>query len=158
MIKLMAKKLGIAELSREELKKYCSTNKLDFDDAKPWGAYFNTLESGPCDCVVDDKKYQAFGLKEKVMFVLPGHLLSLQTHKFRSEIWQALTEGVCLMLGPSIDKISKICIPKGAEIEIPKGWFHQLLNDSSHEIAVFEKQIGICFEEDIERHNDPYNR
>jgi hypothetical protein len=158
MLSLIAQKLGIEVISRETLKKYSQDNGLDFNENKPWGAYFNLHEESACLVEINDKEYPAFNFKEKVIMVNSGHLLSLHTHTLHSEVLKALTDGVCLNLGPNIDKLEKIHLPKGAEIVIEKGFFHQLLNDSNHEIIVFEKQEGICAEEDIIRYNDPYKQ
>lgn len=145
-------------LNKKKLKKQALEKGLDYNENKPWGCYYNIKEENFREIERKGKKHNAPSLKEKVIFVNSGFELSVQTHKQRDETWKALTNGVTLMLGSTLNNMKEITLKKGEKVFVPKNYFHQLFNKNNNEIAVWERQTGICFEEDIERFNDPYGR
>lgn len=141
------------------LKENCINKGLDYNENKPWGSYYNLDESS------DTKTIEAKGKtltvpvqKEKLIFVNSGAELSIQKHEYRSEIWKALTNGVKLKLGSAPDNMQIVELAKDEEVNIAIAQWHQLFNDSEHEIIVHEIQQGACDEDDIERYNDKYGR
>lgn len=109
--------------------------------ARPWGFYKTT--------VLNDM-YQV-----KVIYVMPGQALSLQSHERREEYWLVVSgEGKI-----QIDNSMQLALP-GANYFIPKGCKHRLINTSEDEVLILtEVQLGDYFgEDDIFRYEDNYNR
>ena len=107
---------------------------------KPWGSY-KTFEK--------DK-----GFLVKRITIAPGELLSLQSHKHRSEHW-LVASGVatveCNGEKSYLNQFESISIPQGAK--------HRLSNESKEFLQVVEVQFGeILSEDDITRYIDKYQR
>ncbi len=107
---------------------------------RPWGSY-TVLEDG-------------LNYKVKSIVVKPMKRLSLQKHKFRSEVW-TVVKGVATV---TIDEktydlnINESCF-------IPQGSVHRLTNQTSNDIEIIEIQTGQSFDEsDIVRLQDDFNR
>ena len=108
---------------------------------RPWGFYKTT--------VLNDM-YQS-----KVIYVMPGQALSLQSHKRREEYWQIVKGTGTIQIGESVHAVYP-----GASFFIPKGCKHRMTNTSTDETLIFtEVQLGDYFgEDDIQRYEDIYNR
>jgi cytidyltransferase-like protein len=107
---------------------------------KPWGSY-KTFEK--------DK-----GFLVKRITIAPGELLSLQSHKHRSEHWLVVS-GVatveCNGEKSYLNQFESISIPQGAK--------HRLSNESKEFLQVVEVQFGRHLSEtDITRYEDKYQR
>lgn len=109
--------------------------------SRPWGFYKTTI--------LNDL------FQSKVINILPGQSLSLQSHHRREEYWIVVNgEGVAT-IGSSEKPVSP-----GVSLFIPKDCKHRLVNTSTTEpIIIIEVQIGDYFgEDDIVRYADSYNR
>ena len=107
---------------------------------KPWGS-FEILRSG--------KKFLV-----KKIFVKPGGVLSLQSHKYRSEHW-IVAEGEAEV---TIDKkVSNL--KENENIFIPKGAIHRMANRKDRDLVIIEMWYGDHLDEnDIKRYEDIYER
>ena len=107
---------------------------------KPWGSY-KTFEK--------DK-----GFLVKRITIAPGELLSLQSHKHRSEHW-LVTSGVATVECDG----EKCYLNQFESISIPQGAKHRLSNESKEFLQVIEVQFGKHLSEtDITRYEDKYQR
>ncbi|HOO50578.1 MAG TPA: phosphomannose isomerase type II C-terminal cupin domain [Alphaproteobacteria bacterium] len=112
-------------------------------DARPWGTYEVT------DVGTSDKGEFC----EKLIIVSPANILSLQSHDMREETWRVVEGTLTVILNERV-----ITLQSGEEIFIPKGSIHAMANLSDAPCHVFERQEGICREEDIHRYMDMYGR
>ncbi len=109
-------------------------------DHRPWGS-FTILEEGS-------------GYKIKRIVVNPGHKLSLQRHRKRSEHWIVI-EGTARI---TCDDKETILQPNQSTF-IPAGAKHRLENQGSTPLMIIEVQTGSYLgEDDIERFEDVYGR
>jgi mannose-6-phosphate isomerase-like protein (cupin superfamily) len=108
-------------------------------DHRPWGSYEVVATSREFD------KEQV----EKVITILPKKVLSLQSHKGRSERWTAAKGSFAAVLDSKI-----VIVLEGDSIDVPVGMLHALASLGSPEIQVHEVQTGVCREGDIERYAD----
>jgi mannose-6-phosphate isomerase len=109
-------------------------------DRRPWG-YFIVLS--------DEADH-----KVKRIVVLPGHRLSLQRHRRRSEHWH-IVRGEAVVVRDS----ERIPCRSGDSVDIPLGAAHRIENPGKGELAFIEVQRGEYFgEDDIERIDDDYGR
>ena len=100
---------------------------------RPWG-YYRVL-------------HEVEGTKVKELTVDPGKSLSMQRHKYRSEIWK-VTSGMCQVLGAGVPTT----LGKHGSYYIARGEWHQLTNPFTEPCKIVEIQYGYsCDEEDIER-------
>ena len=100
---------------------------------RPWG-YYRVL-------------HDVEGTKVKELVVEPGKSLSMQRHKYRSEIWK-VTSGMCQVLGAGVPTT----LGKHGSYYIARGDWHQLTNPFAEPCKIVEIQYGPeCAEEDIER-------
>ena len=107
---------------------------------RPWGMFENLLDSAAC--------------KVKRLTVDPGHYLSLQYHRKRSEHWVVVAGTATVQLGDD-----RHTLEAGHSIDIPLGAHHALGNDTDDPVVVIEVQMGSYFgEDDIVRVSDPYER
>ena len=107
---------------------------------KPWG-YFEILESG-----------NKFLIKK--IIVKPGGILSLQSHKHRSEHW-IVAEGQAEVI---IDK-KIIELKENESIFIPQGSTHRMANHKNVDLVIIEMWYGERLDEnDIKRYEDVYKR
>ena len=101
---------------------------------RPWG-YYRVLHT------------IGNNVKVKELTVDPGKTLSMQRHKYRSELW-FVAEGLA---GNNWDYGGKKIKPYKTETINPNEW-HQLHNPTDKPLKVIEIQYGeACTEEDIER-------
>ena len=108
-------------------------------DERPWG-WWKTLEQ--------KKDY-----KVKHIFVSPGEKLSLQTHKYRSEIWIIAHGSGLVTIGETIHNAEK-----GSVFHIEKGDIHRAEGGESG-LDIIEIQTGDYLgEDDIIRLDDKYGR
>ena len=108
--------------------------------SKPWGSYQVILES--------------VNYTIKKIVVKPGGMLSLQSHKHRSEHW-IIVQGIADITLE--DKYLEI--KENENIFIPTNAKHRLANKQSEDLVVIEIWYGDHLdEEDIIRYEDIYNR
>ena len=109
-------------------------------DHRPWG-WFESLALG--------NRFQV-----KRICVKPNAILSLQSHKHRSEHW-TVVEGTAKV---TIDKKVKL-INEGESVYVPLGAVHRLENPGKTLMVLIEVQIGSYLgEDDIIRYEDVYAR
>lgn len=109
-------------------------------DYRPWGWYERlALES----------RFQV-----KRIVVKPGALLSLQSHKHRSEHW-VIVEGTAKI---TINDEVKV-LTENQSVYVPVGAIHRLENPGKMHLTLIEVQTGSYFgEDDIIRYDDIYAR
>lgn len=93
------------------------------------------------------------GMKVKELTVEPGQRLSMQRHEHRSEYW-IVSEGECVVYGemPNGYALPPKQLVRHESFVIPKGEWHQLLNNTDAPCKIVEVQFGdVCEESDIER-------
>ncbi|MCB1592141.1 MAG: phosphomannose isomerase type II C-terminal cupin domain [Alphaproteobacteria bacterium] len=90
---------------------------------------------------------------EKEITVNPGQILSLQSHNFRGEKWTVLEGELIVVLDNQ-----RYDLKEGESIIIPLKSIHAMANGSDKPCVVYEKQIGLCSEDDIIRYVDMYGR
>ena len=114
--------------------------KISNSSVRPWGEFF-VVKRGENFCI-------------KIIKVNPGHRLSYQSHKKRSEHWVVVKgEGIFTLEGK--DKVVKI----NESVFIPKGKKHRISNKSEETLEFVEIQFGDYLEEDdISRYEDDYGR
>ncbi|MCX7674788.1 MAG: mannose-1-phosphate guanylyltransferase/mannose-6-phosphate isomerase [Bdellovibrionaceae bacterium] len=109
-------------------------------EQRPWGD-FRVLR--------DDNHY-----KTKLIQVLPGAMLSYQSHNHRSEHW-VVVQGEAEVI---LDGVSHR-LKRGDYIFIKQGQKHRLINPGKELLQVVEVQIGnYLSEDDITRYEDRYGR
>ena len=107
---------------------------------RPWG-WFEILFSS-----------EYFQVKR--IFVKPGGVLSLQSHKHRSEHW-VVVQGIAKA---TIDKQVKM-VSEGESVYVPLGTVHRIENNHRSPMLLIEVQTGTYFgEDDIVRYEDVYDR
>ena len=107
---------------------------------KPWGCY-QILEK--------NKNYLV-----KNIIVKPDGILSLQSHKYRSEHWIVVKGTATVTIEKKINKLKS-----NENIFIPKLAKHRLANHEKEDLIIIEVQYGnILKEDDIIRYEDIYNR
>ena len=110
---------------------------------RPWGSYEN---------LKTDKNWHI-----KIIDVLKGKRLSLQSHKLRDELWVVLKgQGVALIEDLQSQKIINHKLKVGDKIFIPRGAKHRLSAVSALKIA--EISFGKFDENDIIRYEDDFGR
>lgn len=112
-------------------------------DNRPWGSYevVATAQRGQEEQV------------EKIITILPRKVLSLQSHKGRSERWTAVKGNFAAVLDSKI-----VIVLEGDSIDVPAGTLHALASLGPSQIQVHEVQTGKCRESDIERYADHSGR
>lgn len=108
---------------------------------RPWGGY--RILSGTIDTPA----------AVKILTVLPGARLSLQTHQLRSEEWTAVSPGLKAQIGDEIVDLTPFCT-----FRIPVGTVHRIINDTLEVGHIVELLYGVYDEGDIERLEDDYGR
>ena len=106
---------------------------------RPWGKYETT--------------YVGSGFVVKIITVNPGQRLSLQRHRWRDEHW-FIVEGKADV---TIEGVNYGLFTYN-HINIANGKWHRVTNNQQTPLVLIEVQTGNCFEEDIERLEDDYNR
>ena len=108
--------------------------------SKPWGSY---------EVLHTDDNYAI-----KKIIVKPGGILSLQSHKFRSEHWVVVKGIAEITINDDVFERKK-----NENIFIPLKAKHRLANHQSEDLVVIELWFGDQLdEEDIIRYEDIYNR
>ena len=109
--------------------------------ARPWGFYKTTVLNSI--------------FQSKVIYVSPGQMLSLQSHRRREEYWIVVHGEGMIQIGESVHPVAP-----GGTYFIPKGCIHRLENTSPSEtLIITEVQLGDYFgEDDICRFSDEYGR
>lgn len=110
---------------------------------RPWGYYK----------VIANYEKHLLHTKVKELVIMPGQKLTLQRHKYRSEIWHVV-EGWCnvLLLNNTNDPYPMITLSQEQSYTIKNNQWHQLSNPYNNPCKIIEIQYGSsCDEEDIER-------
>lgn len=108
---------------------------------RDWGYYRVLYTNGP-------------ETKTKELVVNPHSKLSLQRHQHRSEHWMVAEGSATIKVGPTLEELKTITLQKHETVEIPKTYWHQLINNTQTDLKIVEIQYGtLCIEEDIERIN-----
>ena len=131
--------LGAMQVDPESKMSIFFNEKADKVE-RPWGHYEILMETETS--------------KVKSIRVLPGHKLSLQKHRHRSETWYVVK---------GIAKVTKggerFTMHNGDSIVINKNETHRLENASNENLEIIEIQTGTYFgEDDIVRIQDVYGR
>ncbi len=139
----------VAEKSRsQDLKKVVETlrteGKAQADDYprfhRPWGWY---------ETLCRDTRFQV-----KRIMVKPGGLLSLQSHRHRSEHWIVVAGTAEVSIGDTVQLVSE-----NQGVYIPLGEKHRLANPGKVPMYLIEVQTGAYLgEDDIIRYEDIYDR
>lgn len=118
--------------------------KVGDKETRPWGEYVVTATS-----LLDGGK----DFCEKIITVMPGKILSLQSHDKRAEVWRVEEGKLTVILDGKL-----FSLQEGESIDIPLKAIHCMANMTDKPCKVCEKQEGICREEDIVRYIDAYGR
>lgn len=114
--------------------------KKNDPSVRPWGKYTVLHDGDTC--------------KVKIIEVLPGKRLSLQSHEKRTEFW-VIAEGVGLM---TLGKF-QFTLSAGDKIKIPVKAKHRIENTGDTILKFVEVQTGTYFgEDDIVRYEDDFGR
>ncbi len=115
---------------------------LQFDEEKPWGAYYVTHETEEFD--------------DKILWVKPGEFLSLQyhgnsTHPGHHEKGIALTDMALVVWKTDVSQftldeiyekyvqeLEVIFVPQGHEFSTPAGFLHAYINPFDHDVYLTE--------------------
>ena len=107
---------------------------------RPWGKYLS---------IASDQSWQV-----KLIDVKPGHSLSLQKHKYRSEHWVVVKGIAQVRIEDDI-----FTLKENESTFIPLGLKHQLSNPGKKNLSIIEVQCGTYLgEDDIVRYEDKYGR
>jgi len=111
-----------------------------YKEERPWGSF--------------EILYEEDQLKIKKILVKPGHRLSLQSHRYRSENWIIIEgEAVVILDDKEIPLVSQ------QSVFIPANAKHRIKNDGDIPVIFIEVQTGSYLgEDDIVRYEDDYNR
>ena len=90
---------------------------------------------------------------EKHIGIHPFQALSLQRHQGRREIWTVLSGTLTVIVNGEL-----YTLEKNQSINIPKSAPHCMINASNEQVTVYEKQIGVCREDDNDRLRDMNGR
>lgn len=148
IVNLITRKgLNVLLLKNKEFRMDFDFSQIDETDleheifARPWGFYKTTI--------LNDF------FQSKVIYVMPGQALSLQSHQRREEYWIVIHGEGKIQIGESIHHV----LP-GQYFFIPKGCKHRLTNTAEGDTLILtEVQLGDYFgEDDIVRYEDLYHR
>lgn len=97
---------------------------------------------------------EGVGYQVKLIEVSPGHRLSLQLHRHRSEHWVVVSGRARVVIGDRVVELTPL-----ESMVIPVGAVHRLENPGADPLVVVEVQQGeVLGEEDIVRLEDDYHR
>lgn len=118
------------------------------EEQRPWGSW--RILDADDDCVL------------KKITVKAGHMLSLQSHGYRSEEWTPTETGLIAYVefpdaGPDSGPYAVI-MQKDERYLIPERAKHRLINPTSKDLSLFEVIKGKYDENDITRYHDSYGR
>lgn len=128
---------GINDDARDSLKE----PPAEYGETRPWGSFRQFVQNEPCTV--------------KLMTVLPGERLSLQSHKHRSELW------VFLDPGGVVEIDGETSYPEvGDTVFVACGAKHRLaaVAGAPAPVRLVEMGFGIFDEDDITRYDDQYGR
>lgn len=109
-------------------------------DHRPWGWY---------DVLALSNRFQV-----KRIVVNPGAALSLQSHVHRAEHWIVVSGTARVTINDDVRLVAE-----NESVYVPLGAKHQLENPGKVPMVLIEVQSGTYLgEDDIVRHNDPYQR
>lgn len=109
-------------------------------ESRPWGS-FSVIGEGR-------------GFKVKIIEVLPGERLSLQSHRQRAEHWVVVAGRAEVTLGEETRELEV-----NQSIHIPQGEKHRVSNPGEDILRIIEVQFGDYLgEDDIIRFDDVYGR
>ena len=109
-------------------------------EVRPWGEF---------EVLRDTDRF-----KSKILRVDPGHQLSYQSHRHRSEHWVVVAGRPEVVLDGDVHALAP-----GAHIHIPQGARHRIRNPGGEPVEIVEVQLGDYFgEDDIVRYEDDYER
>ena len=129
-------KMVVSELKKKEISQAEVFPKFH----RPWG-WFEILS-------------QKGHFQVKRIMVKPGGVLSLQSHKHRSEHW-VVVEGKVKVIVDSEEKFLK----EGESVYVPVGAVHRMENPGTSPMLLIEVQTGPYLgEDDIIRYDDIYSR
>lgn len=116
-------------------------------DYRPWGWFESLILVAGSDNLSD-------GFQVKRIHVKPGGMLSLQSHRHRSEHW-VVVQGLARVTVN--DRVSQLA--RGESVFIPQTALHRLENPHDEALVLIEIQTGTYLgEDDIIRHSDIYDR
>ncbi len=117
-----------------------SINEIGKTYERPWGWY---------KTIAQDSGFQA-----KVIHVIPGGRLSLQSHKQRAEHWVVVKGKPTITVN---DRVQEYFVNQA--VYIPLEAKHRLENLSDEPVEIVEVQVGEYLgEDDITRYDDIYGR
>ena len=109
-------------------------------DERPWGMY---------EVLVSGDQY-----KVKRIVVNPGHRLSLQMHRNRSEHWVVVQGSATVTVGDEV-----LNLEADQTVNIPTETKHRIANPGKSPLVFIEVQCGSYLgEDDITRFEDDYKR
>ncbi len=127
------------QLNTSDLKNYY----LGETEQRPWGT-FEVLDVG----MSNEEEFC-----EKRIEVMPRQALSLQRHQYRREVWQVHEGSLTVILNGKL-----LTVMAGEEILIPLQAVHCMINLTDKPVVVYERQMGVCREEDNDRLSDMSGR
>ena len=83
---------------------------------------------------------------KKIIGIDARQALSLQRHYHRREVWHVVEGTITVILDGKIFNLTV-----GQELEIPVGAVHSMINLGREPVLLYEKQIGVCREDDNDR-------
>ena len=126
-----------------DLLNIATNNELQFSmesEVRPWGRW-TILNEGP-------------SYKVKLIEVWPGHRLSLQFHRHRTEHWLVVSGTAKITVA---DQHQELGVLQSAII--PQQTIHRIENTTTDPLLIIEAQVGgDLSEEDIVRLDDDYER
>ncbi len=130
----------VKEAQQSLFEKNVASSKEHLFDIRPWGKF---------EILRDSHQF-----KSKVTRVEPGHQLSYQSHRQRSEHW-VIISGMPEVI---IEDQVRVMRP-GEHVFIPAGSKHRMRNPGKDPVEFVEVQVGTYFgEDDIVRYQDDYQR
>ena len=89
----------------------------------------------------------------KVLEVNPKEMISLQSHKKRSEFWYVLEGNPTIVLNTKMKKYNP-----GDKVKFGPGTKHRIINKTKKKVKILEIALGNFDEKDIVRYEDKYHR
>lgn len=110
-----------------------------YEEQRPWGGF---------------RQYTHNAISTvKIITVLPGQRLSLQSHERRDELWIALTDGLQVTLGDDTRPVAQ-----WEELFVPRGTRHRMEGIGQQPARWLEISFGEFDESDIVRYEDDFGR
>ena len=106
---------------------------------KPWGLFKTFVKNKPNTV--------------KIVEVNPKGVLSLQSHKKRSEFWYVLDGKPTFVIGNK-----KKTYSPGKSVKFGKNVKHRIINKTNKKASILEISYGFFDEKDIKRYEDIYGR